>query len=267
MKFPTDFVDFGRAHCSIAAAVLGAGALGAGASIWSANKAADAQTNAANMSIANQRETRGLNQNLLQPFINAGSGAIGGLQDWLNPSGGSTGNNPLAALLKLTMPGANMTDTLTQTPGYQFAEDKGLRAVNNQLAARGLGGSPGAVTKGAGDYVTGLASGTWQNVVNALMGVFSGGAGAMQNLVGTGANAAGNVAGGNIATGNQISNSLTGIGNAQGGAAMATGNAIGGFGNTASMAAIIQQLLGKSGAAGGGIYSGGPAPNSADWQS
>lgn len=293
MKFPYDYGDYSRAYCEIAAAILGAGALGAGASIWGANKAADAQTGAANASIANQRETRTLNQNLLQPFIGAGQGAIGGLQDWLNPtsntgglvglkdwlnpSGGASGSNPLSALLKLTTPGANMTEALTQTPGYQFTEDKGLRAVNNALAARGLGGAPGAVSKGAGDYVTGLASNTWQSVVNSLQNLFSGGAGAMQNLfsgganalqnlIGTGANAAGNVAGGNISTGNQISNSLIGAGNAQGGAATSIGNAIGQFGNSASTAAILQKLLGGgSGTPSGGIYAGGPGPGSTNW--
>lgn len=265
MKFPADFEDFSRrAYCSIAAAVLGAGALGAGASIWGANKAADAQTNSTNAAIANSKETRALNQNLLQPFINAGQGAIGGLQGWLDPTNAS---NPLAALLKLTMPGANMSETLSQTPGYQFAEDKGLRAVNNQLAARGLGGSPGAVAKGAGDYVTGLASGTWQSVVNSLMNLFSGGAGAMQNLVGTGVQAGGAVAGSNTAAGNNISSSLIGQGNAQAGAATATGNAIGGLGSSVSTAAILQKLLGGGGGAaptapgaGGGIYGTDSTP-------
>lgn len=252
MKFPLDFEDF-NPGCTIAAAVLGAGALGAGASIWSANKASDAQTSAANASIANQQQTRTLNQNMLQPFINAGQGGITGLQDWLNPNS----NNPLSALIKLTTPGASMTDTLTQTPGYQFAEDKGLRAVNNALAARGLGGSPGAVAKGAADYTTGLASGTWQNVVNSLQNLFSSGAGAWQNLVGTGVQAGGAVAGSNTAAGNNISNALIGAGNAQGGAAMATGNAIGQFGNSASTAAILQQLLGGGAGAGGGPAYGG----------
>lgn len=283
MKFPLDFEDF-NPGCTVAAAILGAGAIGAGASIWGANKAADAQTNAANASIANQQQTRTMNQNLLQPFINAGQGGISGLQDWLNPSsstgglfglknwldpsGGASGSNPLSALIKLTTPGANMTETLSQTPGYQFAEDKGLRAVNNQLAARGLGGSPGAVSKGAGDYVTGLANNTWQSVVNALQGVFTSGAGgmqnlftsgagALQNLVNTGVNAGGAVAGSNTAAGNNISSNLIGIGNAQGGAATATGQAIGGLGNSVSTAAILRQLLGGgAGGASGPAYGG-----------
>lgn len=259
VKFPLDYEDFQSfRHCTIAAAVLGAGALSAGASIYGAQTAAGAQTNAANAAIANQQQTRTLNQNLLQPFISGGQSQLPSLQDWLNPSGGASGSNPLSTLIKLTTPGASMTDTLSQTPGYQFAEDKGLRAVNNQLAARGLGGSPGAVSKGAGDYVTGLASNTWQSVVGALQNLFTSGAGSMQNLVGTGVQAGGAVAGSNTAAGNNISNSLIGIGNAQGGAATATGQAIGGLGNSVSSAAILQQLLGGGAApgapTGGGIY-------------
>lgn len=236
----------GHGLCSLAAAVLGAGALGAGASIYGATKAADAQTSATNASIAAQKDVQSRNANLMAPFIDAGKSGISGLQSWLDPN---NQNNPLAALLRLTMPGANMSETLSQTPGYQFAEDKGLRAVNNQLAARGLGGSPGAVSKGAGEYVTGLASGTWQSVVDKLMGLFQSGGSQLQNLVGTGANAAGNLAGGNISSTGQVSNALIGQGNAQAGAATSIGSSIGNFGNSAMTAALMQKLLGNSGGA------------------
>ncbi len=240
-----------RSLCSVAAAILGAGALGAGATIYGANRAASAQTKAQQAAIAAQQQQFGIAQNALTPFITGGTNALSSLTKFTDPNDASS---PLAAILKLVMPGANMTDTLSQTPGYQFTEDKGLRAVNNALAARGLGGSPGAVAKGAADYTTGLANNTWQSVVQNLLAAFQGGSGALQGIVNTGANAGGNLAGGAITTGGQIANSLTGIGNAQAGAATATGNAVAGFGNTASTAAILQKLLGQSG--GGNAPSG-----------
>lgn len=243
-------------RCFVAAAVLGAGALGAGANIYGATTAAGAQTSTSQAALANQKSMFGVAQNALSPFINAGKEGIGNLTDWLNP--GNAGG-PLAALLKLVMPGANMSETLAQTPGYQFTEDRGLRGVNNALAARGLAGSGGAVAKGAGDYVTGLANNTWQSVVDKLLQTFAGGAGSLQGLVNTGANAGGNLAGGAISSGNAQAGTQIGIGNAQGGAATAIGNAVGQGANSLSTAALIQQLTSKAGTpppgSQGGLYT------------
>lgn len=242
--------------CSIAAAVLGAGALSAGAGIWGANKAAGAQTDAAGKSIANQQEMYASNKNLLSPFVNAGASGIPGLQDWLSTSGGSTGSNPLSQLIKLTTPGADMSATLAQTPGYQFSAGQGTRAALNSLAARGLGGSPGAIAKGVGGYVSGLAGNTWDSVVKNLLSTFQSGGNALQGLVNTGVNAGGALAGVGTNTANQISGALTGAGNAQAAGYNATGSAVSGLGNSLTTAALLQQLQGGGG--GGGIY-GNPA--------
>jgi len=243
----------------VAAAVLGAGALSAGASIWGSSKAADAQTNMGNAAIANQKDMYAKNSNVLSPFINAGAGAIPQLQDWLNPSGGAGGNNPLSQLIKLVTPGADMSKTLEQTPGYQFEVGQGTRAAQNALAARGLGGSPGAIAKGVGGYVTGLASNTWDSVVKNLLSTFGTEGGSLQNLVNSGRDAGSALAGVGTSTANSISGSLTGIGNAQAAGANATGAAVGGLGNSATTAALLQQLTG--GAGGGGIYSGNALEN------
>lgn len=278
----TDFQDFDRATCRIAAAIIGAGALGAGASIWGANKAAGAQTDATNKAIANSQQMFGVSKNALDPFINAGQGGIPGLQRFLDPSQpGPLANltsftdpnnqsGPLNALMKLLMPGAGQNEALRQTPGFQFTEDRGLKAVNNALAARGLGGSGGAVAKGASDFATGNAQSTWSSVVNALQNMFTSGSGALQNVfssgsnalqnfIGTGAQAGGALAGNAANFSGQTNNALIGQGNAQAGAATATGQAIGGLGNSISTAAIIQKLTGGGGnspASGpGGLYS------------
>lgn len=236
----------------VAASILGAGALGAGASIWGANKASDAQTSLGREAIANQRDMYGQNKNMLSPFINAGAGGIDQLRDWLSTSGGTSGGNPLSALLKLVMPGADMSDTLSKTPGFQFAQTQGTRQALNALAARGLGGSPGAIAKGVGGYVTGLAGNTWDSVVKNLLSTFGSGANALQGLVNSGVTAGGALAGVGTNTANSITGSLTGIGNAQAAGANATGSAIGGLGNSLTTSALLQQLTGGGG--GGGIY-------------
>lgn len=248
-----DFDPETRLYCTIAAAVLGAGALSAGAGVWGANKAADAQTSAATASIANQKAMYDSNKNLLSPFINAGQGGIQQLQDWLSSSGGTSGNNPLSSLLKLVTPGADQSATLEQTPGYQFSAGQGTRAALNSLAARGLGGSPGAIAKGVGGYVSGLASNTWDSVVKNLLSTFQSGGNALQGLVNTGVNAGGALAGVGTNTANSISGALTGAGNAQAAGANATGAAIGGLGNSITTASLLQQLQGGGG--GGSIYS------------
>lgn len=243
-----------RLYCTVAAAVLGAGALGAGASIWGANKAADTQKDAANASIANQQGMYNSNKNILSPFINAGAGGISQLQDWLSSSGGASGNNPLSALLKLVTPGADQSATLAQTPGYQFAAGQGTRAALNALAARGLGGAPGAIAKGVGGYVTGLASNTWDSVVKNLLSTFQSGGNMLQNLVNTGSGAGGALAGVGANTANQISGSITGAGNAGAAAANATGAAIGQGANSLTTAALLQQLQGGA-SNNGGVYT------------
>lgn len=244
-----------RFVCSLAAAVLGAGALTASASAWGANKAAGAQTDAANAAIANQKGMFDTTKNMLSPFVNAGAGGIDQLKDWLSTSGGTNGGNPLSALLKLVMPGADQSATLQQTPGYQFAEGQSTRGALNALAARGLGGSPGAIAKGVGGYVSGLASNTWDSVVKNLLSTFGAGGNALQGLVNTGVNAGGALAGVGTNTANSITGSLTGAGNAQAAAANATGAAVGGLGNSTTTAALLQQL-GLGGGGGGGIYGG-----------
>ncbi len=240
-----------RGDCCIAAAIIGAGALSAGASAFGASSAANAQTNASNNSIAAQRQMFDIAKGQEQPFIDAGKSAIPNLTNFTDPT---QAGSPLAALLKLITPGPDQTSTLQQTPGYQFTQNMGQKAVNNALAARGLAGPGGALSRGSADYATGLASNTWQNVVNALLGGYQAGSTSLQNLVNTGAGAAGTLTGAATQTGAQIGQNMVGIGNAQGGAATAIGNAVGGFGNSISSAALLQKLLGGGGGGSSGLY-------------
>lgn len=237
----------------VAAAVIGAGVVGAGASIYGANKAADAQTNAANSSIAAQQQMFGVAKDELQPFADFGKAGMPAVTAW-NDS--SNPNSPLNKLLALTMGnGTDMNAALESTPGYQSSKDQGMKAVTSGLAARGLAGPGGALAKGGANYAEGLAGTTWQSVVNALTNTYGAGAANLQGIVNTGANAAGNLAGGSIQTGQGISNSLIGAGNAQAGAAIGSANAIGSGANSVSSGLLLNKLLGGSS---GGIYGTSP---------
>jgi hypothetical protein len=245
-------------NCYVGVAIVGAGALGAGASIYGADKAASAQTNAANEAIAEQQQQFQVAQQQLQPFINAGSANLPQQQAFLDTS---NPNSPLSQLLALTTPGTTTdsngqptsteTAALAQTPGYQFSLTQGLKATQDALAARGLGGPGGALAKGDTQYAEGLAGTTWQNVVNALQNSFTSGSGALQNLTNTGASSAQALASGAIQTGQGVGSNLVGIGNAQAGAAGTTANAVGSLGNSVSTAALLQSLTGGSGS---GLY-------------
>jgi hypothetical protein len=223
----------------VATAVLGAGALGAGASIYGANKAASAQSTAANNALGLQSSMFGQAQQNFntvqqanQPFINAGQSFLPTLQSLLKP-------------------GANLTDVLSQMPGFQFANTYGQKAITNQATMGGLSGN--ALTAGA-NYATGLASNTYSGIVSQLLagaGLGTTGVSNLGNAANTFTNAAANFgqSGGNL---------ITGAGNAAAGAAIGTGNAIGGLGSSIGNLALLQSLSGNKG---GGLFGGGNQPN------
>lgn len=245
-----------RLRCSVAAAILGSGALSAGASIWGSSNAANAQTQASQAAIANAQQMFGQVKGAAQPFLDAGSSSAGTLQNWLNPN---SSTNPLSSLIKLTTPGADMSSVLSQTPGYQFAQQQGTRGVLNALAGRGLGGSTGPITTGVGNFTAGLAGQTWQSVVQALSGVIGQETGGLQGLVNSGTNALGTLGSAAGGATTAVNSAITGAGNAQAAASNAQGSAIGQFGNSASTAAIINSLTGNNG--GGSVYgSNGQVP-------
>lgn len=233
----------------VGGAILGAGALSAGASIYGANKAADAQTAAAqkaqDTALGMYNTTRGD----LQPFRQIGTDA---------------GTQLTSRLGELTSPITMDQATLEKTPGYQFNLTQGLKAVQNSAAARGLGNS-GAALKGAANFATGLADNTYQNQFNNANTNQSNAYNRLKALVDTGENASaqtgtlGNAAATNIAT------AQTAAGNAQAAAANQTGSAIGNAANNVSGYAMYKGLYGGNNGSGGGSNNigtpgGGPGP-------
>src|SRR6185312_1060193 len=220
----------------VAAAILGAGVLSAGAGIYGASTAASAQENAANTASATQMNMFNQDKALLNPYVQQGYTANTDLNDQLPD---------------LTAP-INMNEaTLQNTPGYQFNLTQGLKSVQNSAAARGLGIS-GAALKGASAYATGLADSTYQNQFSNAQTNRQNTYNMLSGQQSLGENAAAGVGNAGISTGNSIASNTLGAGNAAGAAAIATGNAVSGAANSGVQGYLLSNLLG-----GGSGYNNG----------
>lgn len=151
---------------------------------------------------------------------------------------------------------------LEKTPGYQFTRDQGLKALENQFAAKGLGISGNAM-RGAADYATGLAQQTYgqefnrynsqyqnqlaqmgrylnqnQDIFNMLQGANSQGFNQLLARAQLGSNAAAQTGSIGTAASGQVQSGMIGVGNAQGAGIAGQGAALGGgiasAGNTMS---------------------------------
>lgn len=188
----------------IAAAILGAGAAGAGASIFGALT----QKSATNNAIAAQKSMFDTSVSENQPFVTAGQGAAGTLADLLKPGG-------------------DMTSLLKTIPGFDFINQLSQMGVANQGTTTGLGGNTLVAGANAGTNIA-LSSG-WQPIVGAL-----------QNLVSSGVGAAGNITGSATGTGAGIASSTIGGGNAIAAGTVGAANSIG---SSITTTALLQKLL------------------------
>ena len=121
-----------------------------------ANKAANAQTNAANQSNQLAALIYGNNTAMNKPFVDAGTGAV-------NQMASLDGLNGAAA--QTAAKGQFTTD-----PGYQFALDQGMRGVQSSAAASG-GLFSGRAAKDLNNYAQGQASQQYGNYYNRLSGL------------------------------------------------------------------------------------------------
>lgn len=195
----------------VATAIIGSGVVGAGASIFGSQTAADAQRDAANQASQTQLQMFGQTQQNLAPFIQGGQQSLGALQ---------------AAIPGLT---ANFNPTmqqLQQTPGYQFTLGQGLKSTQNSYAAQGLGSS-GAAMKGAANYAEGLAGTTYQQQFTNNLAQNAQAYNMLYGPAALGANAAAGLASQSTAVGGQVGQNTIGAGNATAAANIATGNAVG----------------------------------------
>lgn len=211
----------------VAVAIGGAAVLGAGASIVSGNKAAKAQKNAADMSVAEQQREYDQSRADLAPWRTTGASALGRLAGLVGLPGGD-GTTPASA-----------ESQLAATPGYQFTLSQGLQANDRAMASRGLLSST-AATRANTRYATGLADSTYNDYANRLAA-----------LAGVGQSATTTTAQLGQQTAQGISSAYQNAGNATASAYANTGAAISnGAQNLASMYLYTQGGYGGFGSSG-----------------
>jgi hypothetical protein len=206
------------------AAIAAAGvAVSAGTQMYSASQQSGAAKGGQSevMTMFNQL------QKLLGPYAAAGTSALPELQALLGAGGtpGSPANT------------AAMQNQLENMPGYEFALNQGLKSTQNSFGSRGLGIS-GAAMKGADQFSTGLASGTYNSLVQQL-----------QALTGMGENAAAGVGTAGMGAGTTIAQLMQNAATAQGAGAVGAGNSL-------SIGGLLTSLLGGGGGAGAASSAG-----------
>lgn len=216
----------------VATAVIGSAVIGAGATMYGANKAADAQTKATDKASQIAQQQYAQTREDLSPYRTIGQDASGRLTSRLS---------------ELTTPISVNPDDFQNSDYYKFLSTQGQRAVTNSAAARGLGSS-GAALKGAAAFSKGLASTEWQNNFNMQNINQTNAYSRLKALVDTGQNASAQTGSAGQAAATTSANAAIGAGNAQAAAANATGTGISNLANNLSGYAMYQGLYGKKAA-------------------
>lgn len=239
----------------IGGTIAAAGAVG-GAAISSsgANSAAETAANASNTASNNTLAAQQQMRTDLQPYSSLGTGSINALLQSMGYTGAYDSKGNLTGLTQnanspLNTPFSFNASNLDQTPGYQFTQQQGMKAVTNSNVSRGLGLS-GAQLKGISDYTTGNANTTYNNqFANALSTYNTNYNTASQNvnrlsgLVQAGQNSAAQVGTSGLAAASASGNQLTAGANAGAAAQVAGANAASGALSSVGQNALLTALL------------------------
>lgn len=167
----------------VAGAAVGGAALGA----WGANKAAGAQSDAANRAADLQSQQFQITQQNQQPWIDAGKNALTQLQGMNYTPFGQT--------------------NWQQDPGYQFRLSEGLKSLDRQAAANG-GLISGNALKAAQGYGQNMASQEYQNAFNRYQAEWQAKLNPLQSMAGLGQTTAAQLGNQGMTAANNIGNSL-----------------------------------------------------------
>lgn len=197
---------------AVATAIVGGAVVGGAASYFGSQSAANTQANADLTSISAQESMFNTLNQQNQPWIQAGSNALGQIQN--NMASYNTPFNP-------------SIQQLENTPGYQFQLNQGLGAIQNSAAAQGHLVSSNELGA-ANSYAQNLASTSYQQAFNNYQTQISNSYNRLASLAGLGqaANSTMAQAGGNTANG--VSSAIQGAGAAQAAGTMGMANAISG---------------------------------------
>lgn len=187
-----------------AVAIAGAAVIGAGATIVAGNKAAKAQTHAADQSIAEERRQYDLTRADYAPWRTAGASAVGALTRAYG-LGGSSGS---PGAVGTEQPVSDAYGGFFTSPGYAFRRDEGIKAIDRGAAATGRLRS-GATIKAEQRYGEGLAASEYDAYTSRLAQLAGLGASATAGTAAAGSSAAGNISAALINSGNARASSYT----------------------------------------------------------
>ena len=212
-------------------ALLAAGALSAGAGIYGASKAADAQKAAADKSAAVQLQMFDKQTELQKPFMQGGLSAQNQLLTLLGlkvPTGEGAvpglSVDPNSPDFGSAAKSFSMAD-FEADPGYAFRMDEGMKALERSAAARG-GLLSGAAFKGATRFGQDLASTEYTNAFNRYQTERSARLNPLLSLLGAGQTSANTLTNAAGSTGQGVAQSAIASGNAQASQYMNTANAL-----------------------------------------
>jgi len=224
----------------VATAVIGAGVLSAGASIYGSSQAANVQKENADRVAGMQMQQYGQTREDLSPYRAVGEDASKRLTGRLSELTEGVSVNPQDFL---------------NSDYYKFLETQGNRAVTNSAAARGLASS-GAALKGAAAFAKGLNSQEWQNNFNMKRTNQSDAYSRLKGLIDTGASAAtGTATAGQTAVTN-AGTALTGGANAEAANYNNIGKQLSGLAGNIGGYAAYQGMYGNPSGGSGGITYG-----------
>lgn len=225
-----------------AGAIIGSSVIGAGASIYGANKAADAQREAAANAMGLQREmfdrTMGEAHGALDPFITTGKSALTSLAQFygLTLPDGSPGGEAVSE---------NALEAFRRSPDYAFARDEGIKALTATRAGAGLLHS-GNYLRDLSTFSSGLASQNLGNYLGRLLSLSESGRGAATSLAGA-------ITGVGTNAGNSLANLALAGGQATASGIVGSTNAITGGISSGVNNLMLYNLMNKGS---GSVYSG-----------
>jgi len=220
-----------------AAAILGAGALGAAGSAFASSSAADAQEQAARQSADVQREMFNKQVELQEPFRQGGIASQNQLLTLLGLQGGNTGAADYGSATK-----AFGMDQFQADPGYAFRMSEGMKGLERSAAAKGLLSS-GSTLKGITDYGQGMASQEYNNAFNRYQTERAARLNPLQSMMGSGQTAATTLSNAAGQTGQGLAQSYGNMGQARASGYVGMGNALtNALGQGASMYAQMPYL-------------------------
>jgi hypothetical protein len=136
----------------VAAAVIGAGVLTAGATVAAGSAAASATQSATNAAVGEQQQALQQQAELSAPYRALGTAAIPQLEALLGLGPGGAGG---------------IQQALAATPGYQFTKQQGDLGIANLASTQG--GISGNTLAALDTFNTGLADKTYQSAIGDIL--------------------------------------------------------------------------------------------------